>query len=133
MNRIDNLRNFKLLIEGMEGARSPAFKKLRKYITTTHLKDAVINAKGNPSFNVIEFLNQRIPSLAATKKENYIRKMAKESSVGEYNGEVIDEFSAFMITRVLDKLNTEQRVRLLNRTIPEATAIAYKLASRSEF
>lgn len=133
MNRRDNIRTLRLLIEGMEGGKSPAFKKLRRYVTSKHLKDAALNLKNDPSSNVVSFLNKRIPALSASKKENYIRKIAKENTVGEYNGETIDEFSSFMISRVLDRLNDEQKVRLLNRTLPEITAIAYKLASRSEF
>lgn len=86
----------------------------------------------NPNFNVQKFFKEQQKIEKARTVEQSLRSLAEDRMSGEINGEVVDGFSAFMITRVLDQLTQEQRVKLLSKPTNEIITIAYKLASRSE-
>ena len=135
MNTLErNVKLIKQLTSLDESARLPdSILKLKKVLSKEHINLMLKEFSKNPSGDLIGFLRKNTPTFKAHYAENYIRKLAENGTTGQYGGQGIDAFSAFMISRVMDKLTTEQKVKLLSRPIGEVTAIAYKLANRTEF
>lgn len=86
----------------------------------------------NPQFDLQKFFKEQKKIENALKVEQALHSLAEDRMSGDVNGETVDGFSAFMITKVLDQLTQEQKVKLLSKPTNEIVAIAYKLASRSE-
>lgn len=113
---------------------STSMQKLHKYVSKRNIKEMarqIVNS--GPDLDVSEFLYTNVPDFHASKKENFFRKLTETHDGGEIDGVLVDNFSAFMVSRVLDKLTYEEKVRLLNKPISEILSISYKLSSRSEF
>jgi len=87
----------------------------------------------NPDFNVKTFFDTHKQLQEFEVLEQQLHKMAENRVSGEINGQMIDGFSAYMVSSVLNKLTYEQKKSLLKRPTNEIVAIAYKLASRTEF
>lgn len=87
----------------------------------------------NPDFNVKNFFDTHTQLREFEVLEQQLHKMAENRVSGEINGQIIDGFSAYMVSSVLHKLTYEQKKSLLKRPTNEIVAIAYKLASRTEF
>jgi hypothetical protein len=87
----------------------------------------------NPDFNVKTFFDTHKQLQEFEVLEQQLHKMAENRVSGEINGQMIDGFSAYMVSSVLNKLTYEQKKALLKRPTNEIVAIAYKLASRTEF
>jgi len=87
----------------------------------------------NPDFNVKTFFDTHKQLQEFEVLEQQLYQMAETRTSGEINGQQIDGFSAYMVSKVLEKLDYNQKKSLLSRPTNEIVAIAYKLASRSEF
>ena len=87
----------------------------------------------NPDFNVKTFFDTHNQLQEFEVLEQQLYQMAETRTSGEINGQQIDGFSAYMVSKVLEKLDYNQKKSLLSRPTNEIVAIAYKLASRSEF
>lgn len=87
----------------------------------------------NPNFDVKNFFDTHKQLQEFEIIEQQLNQMAEDRMSGELNGETIDGFSAYMVSNVLKKLTHEQKKTLLKRPTNEIVAIAYKLASRTEF
>jgi len=87
----------------------------------------------NPDFNVKNFFDTHTQLKEFEVLEQQLHQMAETRTSGEVNGQLIDGFSAYMVSKVLEKLDYNQKKSLLKRPTNEIVAIAYKLASRSEF
>lgn len=87
----------------------------------------------NPDFDVKTFFDTQSQLREFEVLEQQLHKMAENRVSGEINGQIIDGFSAYMVSSVLHKLTYEQKKSLLKRPTNEIVAIAYKLASRTEF
>lgn len=87
----------------------------------------------DPNFDVKGFFDTQKQLQEFEIIENQLHKMAEERTSGDLNGQVIDGFSAYMVSSVLKKLTHEQKKALLSRPTNEIVTIAYKLATRSEF
>ena len=87
----------------------------------------------NPDFDVRNFFDTHKQLQEFEVLEQQLHQMADNRVSGEINGQMIDGFSAYMVSNVLNKLTYEQKKSLLKRPTNEIVAIAYKLASRTEF
>lgn len=84
------------------------------------------------AFDVKTFFKEQQKIHNTLQTEKKLRELAEDRMSGEINGETVDGFSAYMVSRVLDQLTQEQKVRLLSKPTNEIITIAYKLASRAE-
>lgn len=87
----------------------------------------------NPDFDVNKFFDTHKKLQEFEKIELQLHQMAEDRTSGDLNGQQIDAFSAYMVSKVLNKLSFEQKKALLSRPTNEIVAISYKLASRTEF
>jgi len=87
----------------------------------------------NPDFDVKKFFDTHKKLQEFEKIELQLHQMAEDRTSGDLNGQQIDAFSAYMVSKVLNKLSFEQKKALLSRPTNEIVAISYKLASRTEF
>lgn len=87
----------------------------------------------NPNFDVKTFFDSHKQLQEFEVLEQQLQQMSDTRTSGEINGQQIDGFSAYMVSSVLEKLDHNQKKSLLKRPTNEIVAIAYKLASRSEF
>lgn len=83
-------------------------------------------------FDIKKFFRNQKKIHDVMQLEKTIRGLAEDRMTGEVNGHEVDGFSAFMVSRVLDQLTQEQKIRLLSKPTNEIIAISYKLASRAE-
>lgn len=112
---------------------SAVAERVKGIVTKRHVREILTSMRRNPEFSVSEYLSEKIPTYRVNRTETMIRGVAESNITAEMNGESMDGFSAFMVTKVLGKLSFEQKMRLLDRPLSEITAISRKLASRMEF
>ena len=128
MNRKQIIKRVFKLTEDRSSYTGRVLDKLGGKVT-----DALVNKMiQDDNFDVATFFREQKKINDALNIEKNLRKLAEDRISGEVNGHTVDGFSAFMISRVLDQLTQEQKVRLLSKPTNEIIAIAYKLASRSE-
>ena len=85
------------------------------------------------NFEIKKFFDTQKELQEFEKIELQLRQMAEDRTSADLNGQQIDGFSAYMVSKVLDTLDLSQKKALLSRPTNEIVAIAYKLASRTEF
>lgn len=134
---MSNDRLFHTIKQLQEGSQldnvSPSIKRLAMHITKAEIDEFSKKLEENPKLRFLEFLQNNVPAFNANRKEIKIRKIAENKTSGNIDGMDVDNFSAFMLSKVLEMLDNNQKITLLNRPISEAIAISYKLAARAEF
>lgn len=65
-----------------------------------------------------------------SKKQSQILSIVKDKKAAEIDGVLVDIYTAALLTRVLHKLSTENRKKMLALPIEKMVATAYKLVTR---
>ena len=102
---------------------------LRKAATDT----LVNKLMSDENFDLKKFFETQKKIHESEKLERKIHQLCEKKIGGKCKGEPVDAFSAFMVSKVLKSLTSEQKSHLLSKPIREIIAISYKLAARTEF
>jgi pyridoxal/pyridoxine/pyridoxamine kinase len=96
--------------------------------------DTLVNKlMSDENFDLKGFFETQKKIHESERLERRIHRLCEKKTGGSFQGETVDAFSAFMISKVLKNLTNEQKSHLLSRPIKEIIAISYKLAARTEF
>ena len=96
--------------------------------------DTLVNKlMSDENFDLKGFFETHKKIHESEKLERKIHRLCEKKIGGKCRGEPVDAFSAFMVSKVLKSLTSEQKSHLLSKPIREIIAISYKLAARTEF
>ena len=96
--------------------------------------DTLVNKlMSDENFDLKGFFETHKKIYESERLERKIHQLCEKKIGGSCGGESVDAFSAFMVSKVLKSLTSEQKSHLLSKPIREIIAISYKLAARTEF
>ena len=83
----------------------------RKYASTSHVDIKELNV----IFNSPAYIQETLKEIISTNTPDYVK------------GQLIDVYTAQMLTTVMNKLNEENKKTLLQKSLNEMVAISYKI------
>ena len=124
----DALRRLKTLLKEASYTKK-VLETLGKAATDT----LVTKLMSDENFDLKGFFETHKKIYESERLERKIHRLCEKKTGGTFQGETVDAFSAFMVSKVLKSLTNEQKSHLLAKPIKEIIAISYKLATRTEF
>ena len=124
----DALRRLKTLLN-----EASYTKKVLETLGKSATDALVTKLMSDENFDLKGFFETHKKIYESERLERKIHRLCEKKIGGTFQGETVDAFSAFMVSKVLKSLTNEQKSHLLSKPIKEIIAISYKLAARTEF